>query len=139
MLTAHQLAAARAAQLSIMHSTLRINAPGGPRWDPNTRTEVDTPGELIYEGVGRIQPDNQRAKTITAGGEGVVIVEYVGAIPWYRAGIAPGHIVTLVEPATGAGQPGKRWVITEAEYGDGPVTARRFRAREIGTRTRPRG
>lgn len=130
------IAQMRAAQNSIMTSQVRINNPGTRRYNPVTKRDEAVPGEIVYEGKGRIQPTNwSQGIVTTGGGESVIKPRYVGAIPWDIKGIMPGQTVTITS-ALHADTVGQKFQITTVDRADGPAaSARRFHCELVGERT----
>lgn len=129
------LAQARAAQNAIMTSRVRVNQPGETVYDPQSGQEVLAEGDMVYAGRGRIQPANETAVRIIAGGGEMVIRDrYVAAVPWDVAGIMPGQILTITQ-AHVTETVGQRYQITSVDRGDGFATARRFHCELLGERT----
>ena len=134
-ITDAMLAQARAAQNAIMTSRVRINQPGKTVYDPHAGQEVPAEGDMVYTGRGRIQPANETAvRVIAGGGETVIRDRYVAAVPWDVAGIMPGQILTITQ-AHVAETVGQRYQITSVDRGDGFATARRFHLELLGERT----
>lgn len=133
-ITDAMLTQARAAQNAIMTSRVRINQPGKTIYDPQAGQEVPTEGDMVYTGRGRIQPANETAIRVAAGGGEMVIRDrYVAAVPWDVAGIMPGQILTITQ-AHVAETVGQRYQITSVDRGDGFATARRFHLEFLGER-----
>ena len=133
-ITDAMLTQARAAQNAIMTCRVRINQPGKTIYDPQAGQEVPTEGDMVYTGRGRIQPANETAIRVAAGGGEMVIRDrYVAAVPWDVAGIMPGQILTITQ-AHVAETVGQRYQITSVDRGDGFATARRFHLEFLGER-----
>ena len=129
------LTQARAAQNAIMTSRVRINQPGKTVYDPQASQEVQAEGDMVYTGRGRIQPANETAiRVVAGGGEMVIRDRYVAAVPWDVAGIMPGQILTITQ-AQVTETVGQRYQITSVDRGDGFATARRFHLERLGERT----
>ncbi|WP_454921394.1 DUF6093 family protein [Actinomyces naeslundii] len=133
-ITDAMLAQARAAQNAIMTSRVRINQPGKTVYDPQVGQEVQAEGDMVYTGRGRVQPANETAiRVVAGGGEMVIRDRYVAAVPWDVAGIMPGQILTITQ-AHVAETVGQRYQITSVDRGDGFATARRFHCELLGER-----
>jgi hypothetical protein len=133
-LTPSELAEARRMQAEIMTSRVRINQPGKTVYDPQSGQEALAEGDMVYTGRGRIQPANEIAiRVIAGGGETVIRDRYVAAVPWDVAGIMPGQILTITQ-AHVAETVGQRYQITSVDRGDGFATARRFHCELLGER-----
>lgn len=125
-ITPGMLTAARAAQESIMSSTLTITDPSeGYLFDPETGAEQPALPETVYTGPGRIQRSGSTT-IVVGGGQDMPTPTYVGAVPWHVAGLRPGLHITATNP-TDPMLP-DRFVITEVERNGLAVTARRFHA-----------
>lgn len=134
-LTPSELAEARRMQSEIMTSRVRINQPGKTVYDPQAGQEIPAEGGMVYTGRARLQPANETAIRIVAGGgETVIRDRYVAAVPWDVAGIMPGQILTITQ-AHVAETVGQRYQITSVDRGDGFATARRFHCELLGERT----
>lgn len=133
-LTPSELAEARRMQSEIMTSRVRINQPGKTVYDPQSGQEALAEGDMVYTGRGRIQPANEAAiRVVAGGGETVIRDRYVAAVPWNVAGIMPGQILTITQ-AHVAETVGQRYQITSVDRGDGFATARRFHLELLGER-----
>lgn len=133
-ITDAMLTQARAAQNAIMTSRVRINQPGKTVYDPQAGQEVQAEGDMVYTGRGRIQPANETAiRVVAGGGEMVIRDRYVAAVPWDVAGIMPGQILTITQ-AHVTETVGQRYQITSVDRGDGFATARRFHLEFLGER-----
>lgn len=133
-LTPSELAEARRMQSEIMTSRVRINQPGKTVYDAQSGQEALTEGDMVYTGRGRIQPANEAAiRVVAGGGETVIRDRYVAAVPWDVAGIMPGQILTITQ-AHVAETVGQRYQITSVDRGDGFATARRFHLEFLGER-----
>lgn len=118
------LTSARRAQESIMTATCVIRDPA-PRWewDPESRTEVEVPGPEVYRGICRWQRAGLSGRVIRAGGQGVPVGQFVGAIPWHATAVAADmvlEILTADDPALLG-----TYTLTEAEASSF-ATARRL-------------
>ena len=126
MLTPGQLAAARAAQESLMTSTGTVRADGaGWQWDGTSEQPV--PGSTVYTGKLRIQATAQQTTRVDAGGQTVLVSDYVGAVPWNTTSLAEGHTLT-VDESDDLQLVGARFTITDVQLNGLAITARRFRA-----------
>lgn len=133
-LTSSELAEARRMQAEIMTSRVRINQPGKTVYDPQADQEILVEGGMVYTGRARLQPANETAIRIVAGGgETVIRDRYVAAVPWDVAGVMPGQILTITQ-AQAAETVGQRYQITSVDRGDGFTTARRFHLEFLGER-----
>lgn len=133
-LTSSELAEARRMQAEIMTSRVRINQPGKTVYDPQADQEILVEGDMVYTGRARLQPANETAIRIVAGGgETVIRDRYVAAVPWDVAGVMPGQILTITQ-AHVAETVGQRYQITSVDRGDGFATARRFHCELLGER-----
>lgn len=133
-LTSSELAEARRMQAEIMTSRVRINQPGKTVYDPQADQEILVEGGMVYTGRARLQPANETAIRIVAGGgETVIRDRYVAAVPWDVAGVMPGQILTITQ-AQAAETVGQRYQITSVDRGDGFATARRFHLEFLGER-----
>ncbi|QXT62752.1 DUF6093 family protein [Tessaracoccus palaemonis] len=124
MLTATELAEARAMQTSLMASTLLIERRDGVTEGDYSATTQWTP---IYQGPGRLQADSRtKAPLVDLGGQLVRPASYAAAIPWDAPPIAIGDRVTVTASTTAAGS----YTIQSVEHGATFVTCRRFTAEE---------
>ena len=129
MLTPVQLAAARTAQNSSMHSTGIVTRPGNG-WVYVDGVEQREPDETIYGGPLRLQRATRASGFTPAGAETLPVATYVAAVPWDVTGIAVGDVVTVTasdDPAAA----GRRFTITDVELNAFAVTARRFRCERL--------
>lgn len=94
MLTATQLAQARATQETIMTAQCVIRGPGdGWVWDG--AASVPAPGPVVYSGKCRWQRASLSAQVVSAGRQDVTVARFVGAIPWEQADIFAGFTLEV--------------------------------------------
>ena len=126
MLTAAQLAAARAAQESLMRSTGTIDRPGnGWTYDPDMGSEVRVPDTQVYSGPVRVQRKPNAAMWTPAGAETIPVAGYVAAVPWHVVGFRVGDVLTVTASDDPAAE-GRRFTIVDVELNAFAQTARRF-------------
>ena len=123
MLAPGQLAAARAAQNTLMRSTGIITRPGNG-WVYVDGVEQREPDETVYTGPLRLQRAGGGG-FVQAGAETLPVGVYVAAVPWDVTGITVGDVVTITASDDPAAD-GRRFTITDVEFNAFAETARRF-------------
>ena len=126
MLTPGQLDAARAAQETLMTSTGTFRADGDG-WQWNSTAEEPIPGATVYTGKLRLQSAEGQVARVDAGGQTVLVSDYVGAVPWNVTGLAEGHTLT-VDTSDDPQLAGAKFTVTDVQLNGLAITARRFRA-----------
>lgn len=99
MITASQLAAARARAAQVLASTVTVETAGSaPTWNPTTGVLTPATPTGLYTGPGSVRATKTRARTVTQAGDTVLIGGWVLAVPHTAPALPPGAHVTIASP-----------------------------------------